>query len=112
MKQTQKLKQKIKEKKDIQLSKFKRRLAKIKQRNESKKYLVKKDEITFTFVMISFILTFGLLFYWRTWLFINYVIAKTFILIVLRWRRYKKRGWHYYLFDYCYTVCCFMVALF
>lgn len=103
-----KLKTKIKDKHTAQVNKFKSKIAKIKQRNESKAYLVKKDEVTFSFIMISFVFTFGLLFYWRTWIFINYVILKTFILIFLRWKRYLKRGWQYYLLDYCYTVSCLM----
>jgi hypothetical protein len=86
------------------MARFKSKLNKIYQRNESKTYLVKKDEIKFFFIMISFIFTFGLLFYYRTWVFFSYVSLKYILLYVLRSKRFYKIGKQFFLLDYCYTV--------
>lgn len=111
-KEAKKIKEKLKKEKDKKLKQLKEKVRKIKQKNEDPKYLVIVDKLTYCFVMISFIFTFGLLFYPSKNTTFTYIIIKALLLLSHRLYTWKKKKWHYYLFDYCYTVNIFMLFCF
>ena len=65
---------------------------------------IKKDELTYSINMTTFILTFGLLFYPKINVFFGIIMVNNLVLQIMRFLSYKKVGQHYYFWDYCYTV--------
>ena len=88
---------------------MKQKIKKLKQKNEDPQYLIDRDKITYCLTMISFIFTFGLLFYPKINITFNFILIIDFLLIINRLIKWWKWKWHYYLFDYCYSVNLFML---
>lgn len=73
-------------------------------RRENPAFLVKFDELAFSFNVLSFFLTFGLLFYPDIRVLATWTTIVNVILIALRFFSYYSLRWHMYFFDYCYYV--------
>ena len=75
------------------------------QRQENPAFLVKLDEFSFSFGVLSSFLTFALLFYPNINVLATWVTFINIVLVLLRFVEYKSKQWHYFFFDYCYFVC-------
>jgi hypothetical protein len=74
------------------------------QRRENPSFLIKMDELKFTFGVIAMFFTFGVVFYPHVEVLAYWVTFINILLIVVRFIEYKSKKWHYYFFDYCYFV--------
>ena len=112
-KQAKTFAEKLNKRKDQQLKKLKNKLKdkidRIKQRNEDPKNLVKRDEITYSIIMCSFVVMTTLLFYPNVQVTFAYISLKTTALLSWRIYSYRQKGWHYYMFDYCYLISVLMI---
>lgn len=99
---------KIKNKGDEKIAKLKSKLKELEKKNEDPKYLIQKDKVTYSVVMTSFIFAFGSLFWPNTNTAFTFIITKICILLLHRFLTWKKKKWHYFLFDYGYVLNAFM----
>lgn len=74
------------------------------QKRENPSFLIKMDELKFTFGVIAMFFTFGTIFYPHVELLAYWVTFINMVLITIRFIEYKSKNWHYYFFDYCYFV--------
>ena len=77
---------------------------KLDEKRTKESFVKKIDKFQYIVFLSMFIVTFMLTFYPKTIYLARWVVLKNFILIMIRFYRYKNRSWHYYLFDYCYFV--------
>lgn len=96
------IKKKVVTSKEIQKMAFK--FDNFMSRRENPAFLVKFDELAFSFNVLSFFLTFGLLFYPNVRVLATWTTIVNVILIVMRFFSYYSQNWHLYFFDYCYYV--------
>lgn len=74
------------------------------QKRENPSFLIKIDELKFTFGIIAMFFTFGVTFYPEVEVLAYWVTFINIVLIIARFFEYRSKKWHYYFFDYCYFV--------
>lgn len=106
------LKKQFIEENEKQLEMFKAKIKELKMKNEDPKFLVMRDEVIYSMVLTSFLLTVGLLFYPDKSLKFAFILTKVAALMLYRFVDFRRKKWHYYMMEYCYFANLFMILCF
>lgn len=101
-KKVESLKRKVITHKEVQ--KMAKKFEELMEKQGNPSFLIKLDEIKFTFGIISMFFTFAVIFYPNVSVLAFWVTFINMVLLVIRFFEYRSKQWHYFYFDYCYFV--------